>query len=294
MPLTSDRTRLPGLKQRDSRTSEGNRGRLGSEGLPFSHPSAPRGGSEPPHAPREAPTEAQPKAAFPVPPDRRAGNPGWQVRPCRPGGRSRGWRDRPALQRSIFRLLAQGSVDEAGAGGKPGGDRASSCRAGASSGSCAPPGTSRVKCVRGGGEGIPDRRNWRLPSRGRGCRERQRRPPRGFRQHLGARSREDTSTAARRTRGRHATAAARVSAARGPQGPAGVSETQHFQEELGCAALRAIPVILLLMHSDSQPSRGNKCSLETSLRQNKAFCFPVDNSECWPESQSPEADSSGG
>lgn len=145
-----------------------------------------------------------------------------------------------------------------------------------------------------GGEGIPDRRNWRLPSRGRSGRERQRRPPRGFRWHLGARSREDTSTAARRTRGRRATATARVSAARGPQGPAGASETQRFLEELGCAALRAIPVFLLLMHSDSQPSRGNKCSLETSLRQNKEFCFPVDDSECWLESQSPETDWSGG
>lgn len=50
--------------------------------------------------------------------------------PSPPGGQSREWRDRPALRRSIFRLLAQGSVDEAGAGGKPGGDRASSRRAG--------------------------------------------------------------------------------------------------------------------------------------------------------------------
>ncbi|XP_043293116.1 collagen alpha-1(I) chain-like [Cervus canadensis] len=150
VPLTFDRTRLPGLKQRDSRTSEGNQGRLGSD----ASPTLPRPGEglnrhtlrgkppqkpsqrqrSPPPAPR--PAGREPRAAgAPLPPGA--------------GGRSRGWRDRPGLRRSIFRLLAQGSVDEAGAGGKPGGDRASSRRAGASSGSCASPGTSRVKCVRG-------------------------------------------------------------------------------------------------------------------------------------------------
>ena len=85
LPLTSDRTRS-GLKQRDSRTSEGNGRRLGADGPRFSHPSAPRGGSEPPHAPREAPTEALPKTAPPPPAPQTCGpEPRRQVRPRLPG-----------------------------------------------------------------------------------------------------------------------------------------------------------------------------------------------------------------
>ena len=154
VPLTSDRTRSPG-----SVTAEhlrGTRGGWGPTGR--ASPILPRPGAglnrhtlqgKPPQKPcqrqRPPPTPAPPQDLW-------ARNPGGRCA-LAAGGRSRGWRDRSALRRSIFRLLAQGSVDEAGAEGKPGGDRASSPLAGASSCSCAPPGKSRVKCVRGEGGG---------------------------------------------------------------------------------------------------------------------------------------------
>lgn len=160
--MTSDRTRSPG-----SVTAEhlrGTRGGWGPTGR--ASPILPRPGAglnrhtlqgKPPQKPcqRQRPPPAPPQDLW-------ARNPGGRCA-LAAGGRSRGWRDRSALRRSIFRLLAQGSVDEAGAEGKPGGDRASSPLAGASSCSCAPPGKSRVKCVRGEGGGGGRRGNPRPP-----------------------------------------------------------------------------------------------------------------------------------
>lgn len=50
------------------------------------------------------------------------------------------------------------------------------------------------------------------------------------------------------------------------------------------SSLRTV-VKLIIMHADLQPSRGNKCSLETSSWQNKAFRFPVDNSSAGPKAR---------
>lgn len=145
--------------------------------------------------------------------------------------------------------------------------------------------------VCGEAEGIPNRRNWRLPSQAK--RPRGSAGARGFRRHLGARVREDVDGRPQDTRQtRHGRRQVGVPPTGGP-GAAGASKRSAFHEELVCTALSHPCLSCIVIAFGLATKSWQQMQSETSLAKQRIL-LSCCNNRVLAGSQSPEADSSGG